>query len=219
MTSAAFPLGRDVICHLGSRDPRRMTGRAIVDVYTQVVEADTREARKVVCHVARRAVQNCRHVVDGLPDTNVTVVTQSAIVYIDTAVVEYRTRKGHGVVANRTIIRCRNVAAELTQSNHIVMACLAVIEYIKMVISAGGEITRRMTNAAIFVCRHMVRRFAARRHTVTRGAIIHDTGVIKDCVGEGYGTVARSAVSRRRHVSRHRGSLSGSTNTVVVVVA
>ena len=122
MTSAAVPLGWDVICQLGCRDPRRMAGRAIVDVYTQVVEADTREARIVICHVARRAIQGCRHMVDGLPNTNVTVMTQRTIVYIDTHVLENRTRKSHGVMANRTIIGCRYVVAELTRSDHIVMA-------------------------------------------------------------------------------------------------
>ncbi len=73
-----------------------------------------------------------------------------------------------------------------------------------MLIGAGGECTRRMTNAAIFVCGHMVERFTARRHTVTRGAVVHDTGVIKDCVGEAGGIVAQPAVFSSRYVSRQR---------------
>ena len=73
-----------------------------------------------------------------------------------------------------------------------------------MVISTGGKITRRMTNAAILVCGHMVRRCAARRHAVTRAAIVHDINVIKDCVGETAGVVARAAVVGRRYVSRYR---------------
>ena len=88
-----------------------------------------------------------------------------------------------------------------------------------MVEGAGGECTRRMTNAAILGSGHMVGRFTARRHSMTRGAVVHDTGVIKDCVGEAGGVVARSAVGRRRYMSRHRGPLAGRTNTVVVVVA
>ncbi len=88
-----------------------------------------------------------------------------------------------------------------------------------MIVDARCKGARRMTNAAIFVCGYMVRRFAACRHTVTRGAVVHDTGVIKDCVCEAYGVVARSAVGRRRYVSRHCGSLAGRTNAVVVVVA
>ena len=73
-----------------------------------------------------------------------------------------------------------------------------------MVISTGRKITRRMTNAAVFVCGHMVRRCAARRHTVTRAAIVHDINVIKGGAGEAGGIVAGAAVVGRRYVSRSR---------------
>jgi hypothetical protein len=99
-----------------------MAGPAIVDVYAQVIEGDTREARKIIGHVARRAVQCCRHMRGVLADTNVTVMTKRAIIYVDSHVVENRTRKGHGVMTNRTIFDCRYVLAELTQSDHIIVA-------------------------------------------------------------------------------------------------
>ena len=122
MTTAAVSLRRDVICLLGSRDACRMARRAIIGIYAQVAVGYAREARKVVCHVTRRAIQGCRHMIGGFANSNTTVMALRAIVYIDTHVIEYRARKGHGVVARRTIFRCRYVIAELARTNHIVMA-------------------------------------------------------------------------------------------------
>lgn len=74
VTDAAFFLRGDMIRNLGRCDTRGMAGRAIIGIDTRMVEGYTRKGRKVVGHVAGRAIQACRYVVQRLAEGGITVM-------------------------------------------------------------------------------------------------------------------------------------------------
>ena len=80
-----------MIHDLGRRNTGGMAGRTVVIVYAQVVESDTRKGRVIEGVMTRRAVQDCRQVIQGLAKGNVTIMALRAIAGIDTRVIEYHT--------------------------------------------------------------------------------------------------------------------------------
>ena len=107
VADTAIILSRDVIDFLGSCDARVMAGCAIVGIYTQVVEGNSREGRKVVDNVTRRTIQGCRHMVGGLSDTDPAIMAKSTVVGVDTHVIECRTDEVRRVVAHDAILDSR----------------------------------------------------------------------------------------------------------------
>ena len=54
---------------------------------------------------------------------------------------------------------------------------------------------------------------------MTRGAIVHDAGVIEDASGETLSVMAQSAIVGGIRVGGHCGCLTDRINTIVIVVA
>lgn len=66
-----------------------------------------------------------------------------------------------------------------------------------MIVGTRSKGARSVTNAAILGGRHVVDRFTTRRHTMTRGAVVHETAVIDECISEVSGVMTRSAILDR----------------------
>lgn len=88
-----------------------------------------------------------------------------------------------------------------------------------MVIGASGKGARGVADATILDGRHVVARFTNRRDTMTRGAIIHDAGMIDECAGETIRVMAHSTIGAGCRVSGNGGRLAARINTVVVIMA
>jgi len=73
-----------------------------------------------------------------------------------------------------------------------------------MVVGAGAERTRAMTDTAVLEGRHMVGRFTACRDAMAGGAVVHDAGMVDESSGEAVGVVAHAAVFDRDRVGRYR---------------
>lgn len=184
-----------------------------------MTESYAGETDKVAGVVTARAIQRRRHMIDRLTGADPAVVARRAVGGIDAHVIKGRTSEVRGVMAHRAILGRGQVIDELANSDHVVMARLAVIDDTGMVICARGKGARRVTSTAILERRHVVNRFAVRRDAMAGAAIVHDAGVIDECVGEIIGVVAHAAVFDSYRVGRNCGGLTGRIYAVVVIVA
>ena len=103
-------------------------------------------------------------------------------VITDPRVVEYRWQKRSGGMAEVTILRSGQMVGGriLTGRKLPVMTAVAAIVHTRVIEHTGGKTAGDMTHGTIFRRRYVIRRLANRgRAVMTRGAVIHDTRVIK----------------------------------------
>jgi hypothetical protein len=207
VTLTAFSLRRDMINDLGCCDTGGMAGCAIAGIYTQVVKADTRKGGEVVGVMARRAIQACRQMVQGLSKGDVTVMAGRAVVGY-AGVVKRCICKVNGVMAIGTILVEQGwyVIRQFTDTGHIVVAGVARTHKRRsgMIKGARAKRPRGMAGTAILVGRHMGIERGAKRHAARcarsisnmtgKTAITHDTSMIKDCVSKTLGVMTPPAI-------------------------
>ena len=87
-----------------------------------------------------------------------------------------------------------------------------------MIIDTTAKGAQGVTHATIFRGgRHVVDRLTGRCNTMARSTIVHDVGVIEDCVRETLSVMAQSAIVGGIRVGG-RGRLTDRINTIIRVV-
>ena len=157
--------------------------------------------------------------IDGLSDTDVSVVAQGAIARIDEQMIEGRIDKFGGGMAIGAILIVRigrQVIDELADADHVVVTQRAVIHDAGMIVGAADEGAGGMANRTIFEGWHVVRRLAARGHSMTRSAVVDDAAMIEDRAGESHGVMTVAAIGVRGWVCE---GFAERVDAVVIVVA
>ena len=210
-------MSRDMIQRLRCRDARGVTGRAIVWIDAEMVEANAGEAVEVIGDMTGGAVEARRHMIDGLAQGDVAIMAQRTVTAIDTKVVERGVRKLRRPVTDAAIRIGWQVIAQLTDCDHIVVAHFTIVNDTKVIKSTAGKGAECMTDAAVFACRQVIGRFAARGEPMAGGAIVNDAGMIKG--KHSSKTLGVVAVATIRIGCRMIGRLANRVDAVVACMA
>jgi hypothetical protein len=172
--------------------------------------------------VTGRTVLVRRYMANRLTHTDITVMAGQAVAGICAGVVKRHSSKVGGVMANGAVLVVgtgRYVIRKFTDTNRVVVAGVAATSDAGMVIGASAKGARVVTNTAVLIGRHVIERFTARINTMTGRTIVHDVRMIDECTRETIRVMAGATIVRGSRVGGHRGSLSGSVNTIAIVVA
>ena len=216
MTGTALVLSRDVIRHLGGRDPGGVARSAVPWIDPCVAEHYPGEAVVVADVMAIRTIEGCRNVIGGLAGADETVVAGRTIAGIDAGVIEDRACEIRGVMALHTVSRRGQVIRQLTQGDDIVVAEGAVVDHTEVIIGARGEGARRVADAAVLGGGHVVIGFSTCRDAVARRAIVDNTGVVEDTRCKTVGVVAHPAIGTGGGVSGYRIGLGERADAVAI---
>ena len=139
-----------------------MTGCAAVIVYIQMIKDRHCKSRKVVRHMALRAVPVGHHVIPVLAGTDRAVVAGCAVAG-NTRVVKHRPSKGVRAmtVATIPVIRnCRDMGIELADTDYVIVAVVTdkrgIIDTQIMIKHTRGKGARGVTITAIQISWHMI---------------------------------------------------------------
>lgn len=151
-----------------------------------------------------------------LPGTDHTIVAGRTVSSVYADVIESCVRKIGGIVAGNTILCGGQMAIELTDGDHVVVAESAIVDDSKVIVGARSESAGCVADAAVFSGRHMVARLAARCDTVAGSTVVDDAGMVEDIVGKVLRVVADATVVIGRRVGWR---FTRRTDAVAIVVA
>ena len=227
MTDAAVFLRGNVVHALGCRNSGRVARSAVVRIDIHVIVGNTREGREVAGRMTHRTIAAGRDVVQRFTQSDFAVMTQRAVIGIDTGVREYDIGEADRVVTIGAILAVgigRYVIEELAHTDDVVVAAVTARRHAGMIVGARAEGTRCMTGLAVLgTDRHVFiercgQRYSGRIDTVvTVVASLRQDGrigvVYAKCRYEALGVMARAAISSRglmgRRIRRRHGINAG----------
>jgi len=181
MALAAFSLRGYVICTFWPGDAGSMAGCAIAVHDTVIVHKRVGECTEtIVDDVAGSAVKFSCYMPGVFTFADGAVMACQAVTGVCSAVVKGHICEAGSHVAVGTVLVAwagRYVVRQFSDTDHIVMTCVAAGRDTGMVIGAGTECARGMAGAAIFAAWHMLVERGAEREAARRpGAVSNMTG-------------------------------------------
>lgn len=133
--------------------------------------------------------------------------------------IKCRSSEVRGGMADNTVLAGRQVIDELTEGDDVVVTTFAVVDNACMIEGAGGEGARRVANAAVRGCGHVICVFSDGVNTVAGCTVVDNASMVDKRIGERIGVVARPTIGGCGRMGGHSGAFARRANAVAIVVA